>query len=161
MIMTHTLILLRHAKSAWPQHTADADRPLAERGRRDAPAIGHWLRENITTIDLVVCSTAVRAVQTWGLAAAQLDATPRLRYEELLYGACAAELSSITEQFPSNASTVILVGHNPSLEDFLRLLTGATEPMKTSTMAVMSTRGRWEDNFPSSWTLEKLTTPRG
>lgn len=159
--MTHTLILLRHAKSAWPQDTADVDRPLAGRGRRDAPAAGHWLRENITKIDLVVCSPAVRAVQTWNLAAAQLDTTPRLRHDESLYGAYAADLLSITHEFPSNASTVVLVGHNPGLEEFLTLLTGVVEPLTTSTIAVMATSSTWKETCPGSWTLKMLATPRG
>ncbi|MGH3868791.1 MAG: SixA phosphatase family protein [Pseudonocardiaceae bacterium] len=159
--MKHTLILLRHAKSAWPQDTADDDRPLAGRGRRDAPAVGHWLREQATKIDLVVCSPAVRAVQTWDLVAGQLDATPRVRHDESLYGACAADLLSITQEFPQNASTAVLVGHNPGLEDFLALLTGISEPLKTSAIAVITTPERWDRALPGSWTLETLATPRG
>jgi phosphohistidine phosphatase len=159
--MKHTLILLRHAKSAWPQDTADLGRPLAGRGRRDAPAVGHWLREQHTKIDLVVCSPAVRAVQTWDLAAGQLNATPRVRHNESLYGACAADLLSITQQFPRNTWTAVLVGHNPGLEDFLALLTGVTEPLKTSAIAVMTTPERWDQALPGSWSLETLATPRG
>jgi phosphohistidine phosphatase len=73
--MTRTLILLRHAKSAWPADTADAARPLAARGLRDAPAVGRWLQANAPEIDQVVCSPADRAAQTWDLAAVELDAT--------------------------------------------------------------------------------------
>jgi phosphohistidine phosphatase len=159
--MLHTLILLRHAKSAWPQDTHDADRPLAQRGRRDAPAVGHWLRERAPKIDLVVCSPTVRTVQTWDLAVAQWDATPRVRYDESLYGACAADLLSITQEFPRDVVTAVLVGHNPSLEDFLTLLTGVAEPLKTSAIAVITTPEGWNGARPGSWTLETLATPRG
>ncbi|MGH3771955.1 MAG: SixA phosphatase family protein [Pseudonocardiaceae bacterium] len=159
--MTRTIILLRHAKSAWPAETPDAARPLATRGRRDAPAVGRWLREQAPTIDLVVCSTAVRAVQTWDLAAAQLDLIPRVRYEQCLYGASAEELLTATVKLPSTTSTAVLVGHNPGLEDFLTLLTGAHEPLKTSGIAVITTPGNWEENCPGSCTLEALATPRG
>src|SRR2546421_3593193 len=94
--LTRTLILVRHAKSAWPPDTPDTRRPLAERGRRDAPAVGRWLRAHIATIDRVVCSPAVRAVQTWNLAAAQLPGTPPACLDERLYGASAAVLLAVT-----------------------------------------------------------------
>lgn len=159
--MTCTLILLRHAKSAWPEGIPDAQRPLAGRGRRDAPAVGRWLRTQVARIDLVLCSPAVRAVQTWDLAAAQLDAIPRVRQDERLYGASAGELLRITQELPHTASTVVLVGHNPDLEDFLELLTGTVEILKTSTIAVTTAPAPWAEANARSWTLETLATPRG
>jgi phosphohistidine phosphatase len=72
------LVLLRHAKSAWPD-VADHERPLARRGRRDAPVAGRWLRTAGRVPDRVVCSTARRARETWQLAAAELDASPTVR----------------------------------------------------------------------------------
>ncbi|WP_443080564.1 SixA phosphatase family protein [Streptomyces sp. PTD5-9] len=66
------LIVLRHAKSAWPEGVPDHERPLAGRGRRDAPAAGRRLYEAGYTPDLVVCSTARRTRETWDLAAAEL-----------------------------------------------------------------------------------------
>jgi phosphohistidine phosphatase len=161
MTMIRTLILLRHAKSAWPPETPDALRPLAERGRRDAPAVGQWLRAHINTIDLVVCSPAVRAAQTWELAAAQLATTPSFRDEERIYAASAAELLAVVRELPERASTAALVGHNPGLEDLLALLTGAEEPLKTSAIAVITTPVGWESARPDSWTLEMVATPRG
>jgi phosphohistidine phosphatase len=159
--MTHTLILLRHAKSAWPQETADADRPLAKRGHRDALAVGRWLRDQGPKIDLVVCSPALRAVQTWDLAAAQLEAMPRVRRNKWLYGASERDLLIATKKLPDQASTALLVGHNPGLENFLALLTGVVEPLKTSAIAIMTTPGSWEQSRPGSWSLRKLATPRG
>lgn len=156
-----TLILLRHAKSAWPQDIADLHRPLAGRGRRDAPAVGRWLRQQAPTIDLAICSPAVRARQTWELAAAQLDEEPPVRSDERLYGTSAEVFLAVILELPAHASTVLLVGHNPSLEDFLELLTGATEVLKTSAIAVLTTPGTWEEAGPGSWTLEAFTTPRG
>lgn len=55
----------------------------------------------------------------------------------------------------------MLVGHNPGLEDFLTLLTGATEPLKTSSLAVITLPGSWTDTTPDAGRLEKLATPRG
>ena len=64
MTGTRRLILLRHAKSDWPD-VPDRDRPLAKRGRRDAPKIGRWLREHGYLPDIVICSDARRTRQTW------------------------------------------------------------------------------------------------
>ena len=161
MTLTRTLILVRHAKSAWPPDTPDARRPLAERGRRDAPAVGRWLRAHIATIDRVVCSPAVRAVQTWNLAAAQLPGTPPACFDERLYGASTAVLLAVTHELPEDANTAVFVGHNPGLEDFLTLLTGAIEPLKTSAVAVISAPGSWAAAGPASATLVTLATPRG
>src|SRR6202451_4394164 len=85
------LVLLRHAKSDWPE-VADHERPLAKRGRRDAPVVGRWLGASGYVPDAVVCSTAARARQTWelasaGLAAAAPGAAPPVRYEPRGYAA--------------------------------------------------------------------------
>lgn len=159
--MANTLILLRHSKSAWPQGSPDVQRPLTRRGRRDAPAVGRWLRQQAPTIDLVVCSPATRARQTWELAAAQLDAEPPVRYEEKLYGSSTEVYLLLTQELPRDASVVAMVAHNPSLEDFLHLLTGAVEVLKTSAIAVVTTPAAWAQARPGSCALEALATPRG
>ncbi|WP_230211275.1 SixA phosphatase family protein [Streptomyces kaniharaensis] len=71
-----TLIVLRHAKSAWPPDVPDWERPLGPRGRRDAPEAGRWLRRRGLVPDTVVCSPARRARETWELAGAELPGTP-------------------------------------------------------------------------------------
>lgn len=159
--MTCTLILLRHAKSAWPEGIPDVQRPLSGRGRRDAPAAGRWLQKKFAEIDLALCSPAVRAVQTWELASAQLDAKPQVRHNDRLYGASVGELLKITQGLPHKASTVVLVGHNPGLEDFLELLTGTAEVLKTSAIAVLTTQTTWAQAQDRSCTLEAFTIPRG
>ncbi len=159
--MARTLILLRHAKSAWPVDIPDRQRPLATRGRRDAPAVGRWLRAHISAIDQVVCSPAIRAVQTWELAEAQLASAPPTSSDERLYGASAACLLAVTQELAFEVSTAVLVGHNPGLEDFLTLLTGATNPLKTSALAVITLHGSWVDVTPGAGTVEELATPRG
>jgi phosphohistidine phosphatase len=100
-------------------------------------------------------------VQTWDLAAVQLDAIPRIRHDERLYNASAADLLTVTQELPHPVLTAVLVGHNPGLEDFLTLLTSAAEPLKTAAIAVITTPARWEQSRPGSWTLEMLATPRG
>ena len=72
----HTLILLRHSKSDWSTNEADLDRPLAKRGRRQAPEAGRWLATHVDRIDLAVVSTARRARTTWDLVSAELGERP-------------------------------------------------------------------------------------
>ncbi|CAM5605305.1 Phosphohistidine phosphatase OS=Streptomyces griseomycini OX=66895 GN=FHS37_004000 PE=4 SV=1 [Streptomyces griseomycini] len=81
------LVVLRHAKSARPEGVADHERPLAPRGRRDAPAAGRALAEADCLPGLALCSTAVRARRTWELAAAQWGTPPPVRFDRRLYAA--------------------------------------------------------------------------
>jgi phosphohistidine phosphatase len=86
---------------------------------------------------------------------------PRVSHDERLYAASAHELLAVTQELPHGASTAVLVGHNPGLEDFLTLLTGVAEVLKTSAIAVITTPLSWEQSRPSSCTVAALATPRG
>ena len=110
------LVLLRHAKSAWPD-VADHERPLARRGRRDAPVAGRWLRAAGRSPDRVVCSTARRARQTWQLAAAELDACPAVRFDPRVYGAAAGDLLDLAREAAPGTRTLLIVGHVPALQE--------------------------------------------
>lgn len=129
---TRHLVLLRHAKSAWPD-LPDHDRPLAGRGRGDAPAIGRWLRETGCLPDLVWCSTAERATQTWQLAAAELDADPPVSYEPRMYGATGGELADLIRRAPARTNTLLLVGHNPGIQELAVTLSAAGGDLDTDT----------------------------
>lgn len=105
------LVLLRHAKSAWPD-AADHERPLARRSRRDAPAAGRWLQAAGLVPDRVVCSTAQRARQTWQLAAAEVDGSPAVSFEHGVYGASAGELLNMARQTAPGTRRLLIVGHD-------------------------------------------------
>src|ERR1700733_13027553 len=94
------LILLRHAKSAWPNDVPDHERPLAPRGRRDAPAAGRWLRKSGYAPDRVLCSTARRARETWKLAEEAFGAQPQTVFEERVYGASTSALLDLARETP-------------------------------------------------------------
>jgi phosphohistidine phosphatase len=155
------LVLLRHAKSDWPDGVEDIQRPLAERGRRDAPVAGRWLREHVPDLDLAVVSPANRARQTWELVSAELPATPEMRIEPRLYGESAHGMLAVARELPEQARSVLFVAHNPDLEDLVTLLTGSEATMKTSTVAVLERTGDWADSGPRCATLGELQTPRG
>jgi phosphohistidine phosphatase len=142
-IAEHTLILLRHAKSDWSGDEADIDRPLAKRGRRQAPEAGRWLNTNIDRIDVAVVSPANRARSTWQLASAELAAPPPTRIDDRVYAASDDELLAVVRELPDDVETVVLVGHNPGLEELVSRLTGEWPPMPTSALAVITVSGAW------------------
>ncbi|MQA07184.1 MAG: histidine phosphatase family protein [Pseudonocardiaceae bacterium] len=154
-------MVLRHAKSAWPEGVPDIERPLAGRGRRDAPAAGRWLREHLGEIDLVVCSPATRARQTWRLVAGELAPEPESRSDDRLYGTSTEALLTVLRELPAEARSAVLVGHNPDLEDLVELLTGSAQQLKTSTIAVLTGSSSWSEAGPGWAELEALSTPRG
>jgi phosphohistidine phosphatase len=138
-----TLILLRHAKSDWSGDEADIARPLAKRGRRQAPDAGRWLAANIDGIDLAVVSPATRARSTWDLVAAELDVLPPTRIDDRVYAASDHELLTVVRELSDDIETVVLVGHNPGIEDLASLLTGERSQMPTSALAVITVPGSW------------------
>lgn len=118
------LILLRHAKSDWPAGVTDSERPLAGRGRRDAPVAGVLLEHLTRTIDLVLVSPAVRTRQTWALVSDHVTAS-QVRTEPAIYEATAGDLLDVLRRVPDSAETALLVGHNPGLADLAIALAGS------------------------------------
>lgn len=136
--MTHTLVIVRHAKSDWAVPAADHDRPLAKRGRRQAPETGRWLAAHGIHLDRAVVSTARRARQTWELVAAELgDAAPPVRVSEAAYTFDGEELLGVVRKLPELLTHVALVGHNPAIEELVELLTGRWVAMPTSALAII------------------------
>jgi phosphohistidine phosphatase len=159
--MVRTLVVLRHAKSAWPAGVADPARPLAERGQRDAPAAGRWLRAHVPAVDYAVCSPAARTRQTWALAARELTGPTECRLDERIYDAPAERLLAVLSELPDTAHTVVLVGHNPGLADLIFVLTGAPVEMKTASIAVLHGPESWADVDEDTARLVLFETPRG
>jgi phosphohistidine phosphatase len=138
-----TLILLRHGKSDWSGGEPDQLRPLARRGRRQVPDAGRWLAANVGPIDLAVVSPAVRTRETWRLAAAELAAPPPVREDDRVYAGSADSLLGLVRELPDDVATVVLVGHNPGVEDLVASLIGRWVPMPTSALAVVGLPGPW------------------
>ncbi|MET9327560.1 histidine phosphatase family protein [Tsukamurella sp. NPDC003166] len=113
-----TLILLRHGKSAYPDKVKDHDRPLAQRGIRQAALAGKAIRRYGHVVDLVLCSTAERARATLDQAA--VDAP--VRYIPKLYGATGEQILTIVAAERGEAHTVLVVGHDPGLAEAAQIL---------------------------------------
>src|SRR6201996_4878775 len=109
----HTLLLMRHAKSSYPPGVADHERPLAQRGIREAGLDGDWLRANGTSIDAVLCSTATLARQT--LAETRIEST--VRYSERLYGATPGTMIDEINGVADTVNTLLVVGHEPTMSE--------------------------------------------
>lgn len=161
MVAERTLVVVRHAKSDWTHAVPDEQRPLANRGRRDAPVIGRWLAEHLGPADLVVCSPARRARETWQLAEAALSPKPPVRVDERVYAASPARLLTVLAELPDGMRSVVLVGHNPGLADLVALLCGQPRELKTSAVAVLRWAGSWVDAEFAAVTLGAFTIARG
>jgi phosphohistidine phosphatase len=169
---TRRLVLLRHAKSAWPEDVPDPDRPLAPRGRRDAPAAGRWLRKAGFVPDLVLCSTARRARETWQLAAEKLGAHPQASFEQLVYGASSTQVLDLARRTPAHVGTLLIVGHDPAMRELTLELAGA-EPgggeseaigrvqakYPTAAIAVLAFTSGWPELGPGRARLAAFATP--
>lgn len=166
---TRRLALFRHAKSAWP-NVPDIDRPLAERGQRDAPAAGRWLREFDFRPDLVLCSPAKRTRQTWELAAAALAEAPPVRHDDRIYDTDADGLLHVLTECEPGIGTLLVVGHEPTMRDLtLRLagddpadaLTKVRQKFPTAAVSVLEFTGDWAALADDSARLTAFAVLRG
>jgi phosphohistidine phosphatase len=147
----------------------DRERPLAKRGRRDAPVIGRWLRDHGYRPDVVVCSAARRTSQTWELVAPELGGSPSVIFEPRAYGASAVTLLYLARELPDPCRAALLIGHNPGIADLATSLTeppaedGAPPPpgirFPTAAVAVLEFAGDWPDLAPGRARLLDYAAP--
>jgi phosphohistidine phosphatase len=164
-----TLVLLRHAKSAYPLNTDDFDRPLAGRGIHDAPLAGAWIRDHVAPLDRVIVSSAARALETWELADTELEFDGPVTIDPRVYEASSNTLLSVVRELPETAPTALLVGHNPGLELLVRMLARTGDPAAvravdekypTAGIAVLTFDGAWHDLREGSARLSAFAVPR-
>lgn len=156
------LLLLRHAKSSWDDpRLADFDRPLNERGRRAAPLVGRFMRKQKLQPDLVLCSPAERARQTAALVAEAAGLLAPVRFDERIYEATAARLVEVVSQAEEGAAELLLVGHNPGMEELIETLTGAHERMPTAALACITLDvEKWSKARAGAGRLEWVARPK-
>lgn len=162
------IILFRHAKADWPQVT-DHERPLAERGRKDAPVAGRKLSDSGIPFDLALCSTAARTRETWKLAVHELPHRPKTVYEDRLYEASPGELIAVLNETPDDVQNVVLIGHNPGVQGLADILAGDAEGdarkrmdrrgFPTAAFAVLTYSGSWKALEPGVGTLVDYWAP--
>ena len=170
VVPQRTLVLLRHAKSAWPHGVPDHERPLAGKGRRNAQAVGRWFVSEGPRPDLVVCSDAVRARHTWEIVASSFRQAPAVRIEPRVYEADVDDLVDLARALPDDVFTVVFVGHEPTMSGTsLRLagpgsdrtaLTRIQEKYPTNGVAVLRFEGSWAQVGPGAGRLDTFAVPR-
>lgn len=111
------LLLLRHAKAVTESPGGDHARVLNARGREDAARMGGFLNMKKLTPDRVFCSSAARTMETWQLVAPELRSAPQAVFLDGLYLASWKAILNIIRAAPDAANTMLIIGHNPGLEE--------------------------------------------
>lgn len=165
------LILFRHAKSDWSDDGLDDhDRGLSPRGRRAAGPMGAWLAGRGFRPDMVMCSTAKRARTTWDLAKSAFTPWPQTRFERDIYHASPDALLDAVKATPAEIQTLMIVGHNPGLEQFVETLATKGDPEARLTLSEKFPTGAiavldfpvddWSLVAPRTGRLDRFVTPR-
>ncbi|MEQ8585987.1 MAG: histidine phosphatase family protein [Thalassobaculaceae bacterium] len=157
-----TLHLLRHAKSDWNGEEADHDRPLSARGERAAAAMAVYCRQQGIAPDFVLCSSARRTVETLRILRQGLPEDLRVETTRDIYEVDASKVMARLKRIPASARVALVVGHNPGMEDTVRLLTGAPAATKfpTCALATLTSRAGWAALAPRSAELKRFVVPK-
>ncbi len=162
------LVILRHAKAAWPAGVPDHERPLAPRGIRDAPAAGEWIHTQVGLPDRIVCSTAIRTRQTLELATGDWPGGTRAEYTDRIYAAAAADLIAVASEATADTQVQLLVSHNPACAETVLALVDRIGPLAASVQQKFPTAAvavldvpEWSRLRPGSGSLLEFAVPRG
>ena len=162
-----TLLLLRHAKSDYPAGVPDHDRPLASRGIREAALAGDWIRQRVTEVDAVLCSTATRTRQTLertGIAAP-------VEFSDRIYDSTPGTVIGEINGVPASVGTLLVIGHEPVMSSLALGLADETSAgsvvaekistkYPTSAIAVLRTTAPWGRLEPGGAELIDFHVPR-
>jgi phosphohistidine phosphatase len=167
-----TLALFRHAKSDWTDARArDFDRPLNARGVRGAAAMGEYVRQGCWRFDRIIASPAVRVAETIEVASRAYGHAFPIEWDRRIYLASSAILIDLLREVAGDPASLLMVGHNPGLEDLIFDLVpdDGTSPLRalveqkfpTATFAVLECAiARWSDIDLGCARLTVLTRPR-
>lgn len=167
-----TLAVLRHAKSDWSDgQTRDFDRPLNARGIKGAAVMGDYIKTNHLNFDVVIASPAARVTETLEQLESQTGSKFNTQWDRRIYLASSATLLELLREQDNAASTIMIAGHNPGLEDLILDLVpdDGSSPMRdqieakfpTGALAILKTDiAEWKDLGSVSVTLELLVRPR-
>lgn len=165
--MTRELMLLRHGKSDWSVFAGDYDRPLTKRGKRGSKTVGLWLREHDGVPDYIVTSPAKRARTTARRVAKHMGfSVDAIVKDQRMYGAGVSDMLAVLRDCPAEANRVMLVGHNPGLEDMAEYLSCKEiaipvdgKLMPTATLARFVFTCSWDELKDGCATLKSITRP--
>jgi phosphohistidine phosphatase len=163
------LMLLRHAKSDWPAGFSDHERPLAMRGLMAAPLMGRYMAGEYLIPDIALVSSARRTRETWdGLSTDWAQPVP-MRIETALYAAPCETVFELVRALPATTNLALIIGHNPSMEECARLMTGhgdryafarLTRKYPTAGLTVLDfSIAAWNDIDKAGARLDRFVTP--
>ncbi|MEO0898894.1 MAG: histidine phosphatase family protein [Bacteroidota bacterium] len=158
-----TVILCRHAKSDWPEMTADIDRPLKERGKEDAAYLAGLLADQQFVPDLIISSPARRAQETAEIYRSKLGYSKEIRTVRSVYYEELGSLIQMIQGVEDEVSSLMVFGHNPTMENAVRYLLQMDTPfdMPTCGMACFeSLSNQWKSFGPRQVYLRWLLIPR-
>ena len=157
-----TIYLLRHAKSSWDDASlSDFERPLNERGLNAAPFVGEVMTRRGFSPAVVISSPAVRAATTAALVKESGGLNAELQYDHRIYEASPITLRTVASEVGDDLDSVMLVGHNPGMEGFIRYLTGRVEPMPTAALAVLELSiDSWKDLDADCGKIVEIIRPK-
>ena len=156
-----TLLLMRHAKSAWNDPTmTDHERPLNDRGLRDGPRMGQWMVDHGLVPDVVLCSTARRASETADGVLGVISFEGRLEHFDDLYHASPRSILEVIRENAGDAGCVLVICHNPGIEELVERLGGEYERMPTAAVARFEHDGEWSNFDPDRVNLVHVDRPK-
>jgi len=163
-----TLIIMRHGKSDWSSEREDFKRPLNKRGRKDAPAMGKWLRKQSIYPDILLSSPAKRATDTAVMVCEALGLDPGvIVYDDAIYEAGREQLLEAIGRHGAAAGTLMLFGHNPGLDSLVSYLCAELPPetansklMTTAAIAILECDGTDWQLQQGGWRLKQLQRPK-
>ena len=160
--MQRRLMIMRHAKSSWTSHApTDHERPLSERGRRDAPRVGKRLVKLGWVPDLVVGSDSRRTRETWDRMRKRFPEAS-ISFTRALYAAGPAGLRTEVARLSADARTVLVLGHNPGWEEAVNSLSGREVQMTTASVVLLEGKGAtWGDALRRGrWSVAGVVRPK-
>ena len=158
-----TLLIMRHAKSSWNfPELSDYDRPLNRRGKRDAPRMGKHFRQEDLIPDIILTSSAKRARSTANRVVKASGYAGKVKKLDALYDSVIGTYFKTLQVLPDIHQSVMVVGHNPTMEQLVTHLTGDIKPMPTAAVAHIELPiESWESlDFYTKGTLVNLWTPK-
>ncbi|ETW96012.1 SixA phosphatase family protein [Candidatus Entotheonella palauensis] len=158
-----TLLVFRHAKSSWKDSAVDDhERPLNQRGNQTAPLMGQWIAEHNAVPDLILSSTAKRAKSTVKKAAKAMGYQGESHYDQSLYLASPSTYLKAVRHYAKAHPSVMIVGHNPGLENLIQAMTGIDRTLPTAGLADIGLDiESWQELTPETGgTLRHLWLPR-
>ena len=166
--MQHELMILRHGKSSWDTGLPDFDRPLKDRGKRAAQRIGNWILQNNLLPELIISSPATRALETARKCCKVMGIPGKsIQQDRRIYEASDETLLKVLREIPEHYNRVMIVGHNPGLEELLEGLVGDSilrdgdgKLLPTATLARLQISEPWTQLSWASAHLIAIQRPR-